>query len=112
MGAYGLGKLSILSLVQGPHIVLYGQSGDDGLSIRVRNARRVGSLEVSQTWEEVINDASRLTSSRLCLFKVDMAGDSNLQAIISFQCVAGRKYVFPGSTCTMFPKSQYTSWKA
>ena len=74
--------------------LLYGQHEDGALSIKVRTAGRVRSVVNSEV--EMSYDSSKLTTNRLCLFKVDMAGDRDLQAILSYlngpvrrSCIAG-----------------------
>lgn len=74
--------------------LLYGEYEDGALSIRVRTAGRVGS-DVNSV-EDMPYDSSRLTTNRLCLFKVDMAGDRNLQAILSYTNVPVRRSCIAG----------------
>ena len=63
--------------------LLHGQLEDGVLSIRARLAGRVDS--------HADREAFTVTTSRLGLFKVDMHGNRDLQAIISYSSVAQRK---------------------
>ena len=74
----------------GARQVLYGQYAYGGLNIRFGTAGISGEFQKGDPMASLTIDPSNPTTSRLCLFKVSMAGDGSLQAIVTYQMTTNR----------------------
>lgn len=86
----------------GARQVLYGQYEYGGLNIRLGTAGLPGEFQEGDPMAALTIDSSKLTTSHLCLFKVGMAGDGSLQAIITYQMITA------GISCAV---GIYTAYK-
>lgn len=75
----------------GARQVFYGQYDYGGLNIRLGAAGLPGEFQERDPMAALMIDSSEPVISRLCLFKVNMAGDGSLQAIITYQSITAER---------------------